>query len=427
MRKPALTAEQLDHLRLALTTGDDVALDADSITLSLLDAGGTPAPIGRAERRGLLERLRAGERLELGAEVVGFLQRETPNRNFVRFRAGILPSFSTSFRGVPFLRNHDGRDIAARGGKVVDTTFEHRDDGTKAIRFRLHLVKDWAVEGFLDGTIDRFSIGWARTGPVLCSLDDKPLWGPGCCSHWPGDVVEGRVCEVLYTGAEGTELSAVNVPAVVGTGIESVRQLKAEFDGTGLLHAILGAHLPEIAPMDLTAIITALGLPAGATVEQAAERSRTVIAELAAARSDAELARARLGQAEQQLVELTARATAAEASNRQQQVDAAIARLYASRKLQVVVGGQNPVEAHLRQLAASDIDLFGARCQEILAGPDVRPGGDPPPPDPTGAGAGGDGGRGSEDLARQWLRKAGLSAADVEKYAKRHLDNLAGR
>jgi hypothetical protein len=426
MRTKNVTPQQIEELRRSLTTAV-VELDGDhggNLSLSVLDAGGTPTPIGRAERLELLGRLRAGEHIELQAEILGFIQRETPNRNYVRFKPGILPSFSTSFRGVPFLRDHASRDYLARGGKVVSTTFQHREDGSKAIAFKLHLVKAWAVEGFLDGTIDRFSIGWARTGPVVCSLDDKPLWGPGCCMHWPGDVVDGKVCEVLYTGAEGTESSAVNGPAVVGTGIESVRGLKAEFDGTAVLNAILGTQAQEPI-MDLTKILAALNLPADATPEQIAAAIAERDSKLAAAASDAELARAQLGEAKTKLAEIETRATTAEGLSKQQKIDGAIASLKSSRKLQIVHGGQSKVEMHLRKLAESDLELFTARCAEIGEGPDVRPTGDKP--DALGKEEGGDGGRGAEDVAKRWLKKAGLSAAEIEKYGKKHLDALAGR
>jgi hypothetical protein len=420
MRSKDLSPQQIVDLRRSLTTAE-LGLDADSIVLHALDAGGVATPVGRAERLEMLQRLRAGEHIELQADITGFIQRETPNRNFVRFKLGILPTFSTSFRGQPFLRDHAARDLAARGGKIIGTTYQNRDDGSKAFAFKLHLVKPWAVEGFLDGTIDRFSIGWSRTGPVVCSLDEKPLWGPGCCMHWPGDVVDGKVCEVLYTGAEGTEISAVNVPAVVGTGIESVRGLKAEFDGTAVLNAILGAQEPT---MDMTKILAALNLPANATAEQIEAAIAERNTKLEAAQSDAELARAQLADAEQAMAEAATRATTAEGASKQQRVDGAITALKVSRKLQVVHKGQSKVEQHLRKLADKDLELFEARCAEIADGPDVRSSGEKLEELKD---QGGDGGRGTADEAKRWLKKAGLSDDDVKRYGQKHLDAISGR
>jgi hypothetical protein len=42
------------------------------------------------------------------------------NRNYVRFRPGVLRHLAASFRGVPFLRDHAQQDRAARGGTVLD-------------------------------------------------------------------------------------------------------------------------------------------------------------------------------------------------------------------------------------------------------------------------------------------------------------------
>ena len=428
MRDKSLSTEQREQLRRAFTTGADVALDSAGVELAVLDAGGAATRLTNADRAGLLQRLRAGEHIELEANITAFIQRDTPNRNFVRIKPGALPMMSTSFRGQPFLRDHASYELDARGGTILDSTFKHNEDGSKAISMRVKAVKPWAVEGLLDGTIDRFSIGFRRTGPVLCSLDEQPLYGRGCCDHWPGDLVDGKVCEALYTAAEGTEVSAVNVPAVVGTGIEAVRGLAGEFDGRAVLAAILGADFPpEIAPMKLPIfLLAALSLGEEATADQATERAKALATDLATARTEEALLRARLSEAQASVTSLTTQlATSAEAG-RKTTIDQGIAKLYGSRKLQVVVDGDNPVEKHLRAIGANDIKLFEARCAEIAAGPDVNPAGklgelnkDVTKEERTG-------GTALTEDAKRWMRKAGLSEKEIEAHGTKHLDRLAG-
>lgn len=185
-----------------------------------------------AGRKELLRRARAGEPVELEFEAITFLQGDEPNRNFLRFKPGILRTLARTFEGAPFLRNHDQGDVLARGGTVIssravregvgDAARDDADGARWVFHQRIRAVKPWAVEGLLDGTIDRFSIGWHPSGPILYRHSGKEIedWP----AHWPGEELDdGTVVEWVFTAAEGTEVSGVNVPAVLETGVEGIR------------------------------------------------------------------------------------------------------------------------------------------------------------------------------------------------------------
>jgi hypothetical protein len=220
-------------------------------TVLFVRAGGQA--LDDATRARFLRDGRAGQlppRVTLDAIV--FRQGDTPNRNHVRFRPGILRDFAASFRGVPFLRDHEQRDAGARAGTVLSSELISEAGGGVAIRQTLEVVKPWGVEAALDGTMDRFSVGWHNTAPAVCSACEAPyvtgIFGayPGC-SHMPGDEVEvsgvKRRAELLVTGAEGVETSSVSVPAVTGTGVEAIR---AELSQARAM--TLGLAAPSIAP-----------------------------------------------------------------------------------------------------------------------------------------------------------------------------------
>lgn len=192
----------------------------------------TGSNLSADERKQLLAEVRGNpattERLTVRAVV--FLQGAEPNRNFVRFQEGALKALAESFKGRPFLRDHKQGYLDARAGTVRKSELVTRD-GKLAIEQELEIVKPWAIEGVLDGTIDRFSIGWHASQLPTCSVCSTSYkrsgifgWMFVACEHSPGDVVEvnGKkvTAEILYgPGCEGIEVSAVSVPAVVGTEI----------------------------------------------------------------------------------------------------------------------------------------------------------------------------------------------------------------
>ncbi len=179
--------------------------------------------LAKTERKALIERVQSGEFVELEIEANTYIQRETPNRNFVRFKDGTLSRFAKTGMNTPFLIDHNKRNVDSRGGTVVKSKLVRGEDGEKSISQTILLTKPWAVVGVLDGTIDRFSIGFMPTGPILYSHNKEEI--DGWPKFWPGDVLEdGTVVEWIFTEAELIETSGVNVPAVVGTQIDGVRE-----------------------------------------------------------------------------------------------------------------------------------------------------------------------------------------------------------
>lgn len=378
-----------------------------------------------------LKRLRDGDIIELELEAVTYIQRPTPNRNFVRFDKKILTAFAKSFTGQPFLADHASYSLASRGGTILASKAEKTEDGAQ-FRQRLQLVKPWAVEGALDGTIDRFSIGWSRTAAVICSIHGGNVFRD--CDCYPGAKAdgknEGKVVEFVFTGADGTEVSGVNVPAVVGTGIESITQLAALDRAT--LAGILGdetiATPPERKNMD-PKILAALNLPSNATADDVAaaiaklNESRTVDAAVAANNA----ARLAAIEVEQKLARSTTRKTL---------VDATVSRLVAAGKIKPL----GDVEVALRSSASRDLaddrdpSLFLAQSKELLdSGARVTPVGTQLPAegaDPVLAHKPGVVLDGKEYLASNpgtagWLKRAGITQEQFEKHGAGARERIA--
>jgi len=190
-------------------------LDGEMVAWGTLMVNGQPLT---EERRGeLLRSFRLGDLAALEFEAVTF-KAEFPNRNFYRFRDEDLVGFAASFEGQPFLRNHGTGDIANRDGTIQTSGL----DG-KNFKQTIKLTTERGMKSFLEGQIDRFSIGWFYTG-VTCSVC-QANWFDSSCNHRPGveykdgkGVSLGR-CELIFEGPSGKETSAVNVPAVPGTHI----------------------------------------------------------------------------------------------------------------------------------------------------------------------------------------------------------------
>lgn len=389
--------------------------------LQLFSAGGAE-PLSKTERAELLDKVRAGESVELEFEAVTFIQRDTPNRNFVRFQPAGLAAFAKSFAGVPFLMNHDSYDVKSRGGTVISSKLETGDDNAPQMRMRIKAVKSWAVEGLLDGTIDRFSISWDRGGaPMLCSLHDEQWWSCSCRLGEKND--KGKTVELVVQTklATGTEVSTVNVPAVVGTFVGSISQLEA-IDDPSLLADILGQDAtrsgcvnPEIIAMDpktRTALIVALGLKADATDEQIADAAQVNATKLAIADKAAQDAAAELKKLED---ESAARALA----QRTAHVEAKITELKAAGKL---LAQNDPDEVELRKFAASSLDVFDFAVKTKLGAVSKTPVGAPLPalkadPQPTG-GTDGKSFLSANPHVAASLKKAGVTVDEFEKHGE---------
>lgn len=185
--------------------------------------------LATADREKILTDLATGADRRVVIETIVFQQQaDSRNRNFVRFKPGILKRFAASFVGLPFLRDHAQCELEARGGTILTSEWVGDKDGGE-LRQEIELAAPWAVDAALRGLMDRFSIGWVNTDAVVCSICDEPYhrsWFGAypSCNHMPGDVTEDEdVVEMIVMGAEGIETSAVNTPAVEGTGVEAIR------------------------------------------------------------------------------------------------------------------------------------------------------------------------------------------------------------
>jgi hypothetical protein len=178
-------------------------------------AAADPAALWAGLDRDALRRQHAaGDLPELEFEAVVF-KAAYPNWNFVRFHDDELASFAASFVGVPFLRNHNMQDIAARDGIVTAAWLEGPE-----LRARIKLTTAEGIRDFLAGRIDRFSISWFKHGPTLCSICGHD-WFDAACPHVPGREYAATTCELIQVAPVGREISAVNVPASSGTHVLS--------------------------------------------------------------------------------------------------------------------------------------------------------------------------------------------------------------
>jgi hypothetical protein len=296
-----------------------------------------------------------------------------------RFRNAGMRALARSFRGKVFIGAHDWGDPKARGGDIVDAYAEEIENDTEiAIFYDIVAKAPWAIEGLANKTIDRFSLGVDPKGEITCTVHDVPVWSTDDCYCWPGQTVEdGLVAEWEFEDGEGLELSAVNVPAVEGTGIveasadadagsyaalaalcgrESVRARNA-LGGGSKGGARVGGFRREPAPitmavsndsprgalMDRALLCQKLGLPATATDEQILAR----IAENATAAAQAGVLQTQLAEVANREQQLAAERDAAH-------VESEITRLRASRAV------SDAVVEKLRATAKSSRSAFDA-------------------------------------------------------------------
>jgi hypothetical protein len=171
-------------------------------------------------RAEMLPKIENGEidHLDFQARVYG----TGKNRNPYVFKDEDLSNFADSFEGQPFLRNHDTYDIDARDGTIIDSALEGQ-----AFKQTIRLTTRRGMTDFIEGKMDRFSIGWFYDD-IMCSIC-KQSWFSAECRHWPGQTykVEGKdvMAMLIFINPKGKETSAVNTPAVEGTGIEQENHL----------------------------------------------------------------------------------------------------------------------------------------------------------------------------------------------------------
>ena len=184
----------------------------DKKTFPVLYSLAYHAKLDLPPRAEILPKIASGELDHLDFDARVF--KTGPNRNHFTFDPDDLASFAASFKGLPFLRNHDINDIASRDGVILASRLE-ADSFLQTIR----LTTRAGMTDFIEGRIDRFSISWFFED-VLCTICHSSWLA---CPHVPGrqyDTDKGRVtCELLFTNPKGKETSAVNANAVADTGL----------------------------------------------------------------------------------------------------------------------------------------------------------------------------------------------------------------
>lgn len=257
--------------------GDDVL----GTTIELRANGGT---LSGAKKREMLERVRGGEHLELEVDAIVYIQRDEPNRNHFRFAPKILKKLARSAVGVPFIMDHKENEVMARGGTVIASQARKNDAGEMEIVQTFKLVKPWAVEGFLDGTIDRFSIGAHVTGELVYRHNGEAVLGDRAWpEHFPGDEIQHKgkkvTVEYVATDAEMVETSAVNVPAVRGTSTDGFRAALSALFGSMELPTNRGMEPQKEKRMKN--LMSRLGLSADASEASALEAFDAIVASVA--------------------------------------------------------------------------------------------------------------------------------------------------
>lgn len=243
-------------------------LDAESLDPTSKNAD------AKAARADMITAIRGGKHAELQVNAITFRQRPTPNRRFLRLAADKLADRAGSWKGLPFLTDHNTYSMSAAKGTILSSKLVEESAKVAALEQVLHVVKPDAVIGFLDGTYRKFSIGWFGLGPVMCSVHGTDVRAPDGCSCWPGDAVmldgKPKIVEYEFSDYEGKEVSAVVVPAVRDTNVSDIR-------------AALAAELSlpttrirkERTPMALMKLAAALALTA--LTESEEDRAVTVV------------------------------------------------------------------------------------------------------------------------------------------------------
>lgn len=324
---------QLDGARILGHRGDDEPLverlsDGSLSILSDVEIFGLGAPHrqlktadgadANAHRLETIQAISDGKRLELTVKrALAYRQvKGKRNRRGLRFATSMLETAAPSWRNTPFLFDHNTSEQISRKGTILSSDLGVDSKGVPAFYMGFSLVTPDSQIALLNGTLDRFSIGWFSTGPVLCTVHGCDVTSAESCYCWPLDAiqVDGKteIAEYEYQSIEGKELSAVNVPAVKGTKIEEFRAaLSAEL------------HLPprQTTPKKLkeramlfTRLAAALGVAAltAETDEPAALLAAEELRRRAiSAETDAGILRAEVARLTGELVTQTALANAA--------------------------------------------------------------------------------------------------------------------
>jgi hypothetical protein len=142
------------------------------------------------------------------------------NRNPYLFQEADLPSFAASFEGQPYLRDHATGELDSRDGTIMDS----RLDGGAFVQ-EIRLTTRRGMTDFIEGKMDRFSIGWFYDD-AICSICNTSFFS-ATCPHRPGMKYQTaggeKTCMLTFIHPQGRETSAVNSPAVENTEVIDAR------------------------------------------------------------------------------------------------------------------------------------------------------------------------------------------------------------
>lgn len=256
---------------------------------------------------------------------------------------------------------------------------DHGGTGWKSFDQQLHIVKPHAVISFLDGTLDRFSVGWIRgDGDVICTAHRSSILTRGACGCWPGDlvVVDGKQvrAEWEFQNAKGTETSGVNSPAVfAGTGVKDIQAALCEELGLSDRDIKPETQQKEI-EMQFTRLMALLGL---SSLASAADEERALGAienmkrERATAEQERDAAKTKLSAMEDRAQKAEKALLSATEIAQKTQVDSILDAAYTGGKLRRGRDGEgNAVasakEPRLRRIAKEDgLEALRAELSEM--------------------------------------------------------------
>lgn len=301
-----------------------------SLSASALELDARPDPDTKAHRAEMITAVRGGKHMELSITALTFRQRKAPNRRYLRLAADKLEERAPTWKGTPFLTDHNTYSMSASKGIITASKLVQESTNIAAFEQVLQVVKPDAVIGFLDGTWRKFSVGWFALGPVMCTAHGCDVRAADSCSCWPGDTVmidgKPQIVQYEFSDYEGKETSTVVIPAVRDTSVEEIRAaLTAE------LHLPSRRTKPKEPAMPFTRLAAALALTALTDADE--DRAVTAVTALreraAAAELDAGQQRAEVTRLTAELAIQTALAQAAGAAA----TDALIADAYKAGKL----------------------------------------------------------------------------------------------
>lgn len=310
--------------------GEITALDCAGNVVSLA----AKDKAGEEMRKDLLQRLNAGEHIELVIDAVTFAQGPSiTNRNNIEFAPAALSGFAKSAKGTPVLQDHR-LSTSSMIGYCEASKVEGGAGGEKMLAEKLRVVHPDGVRAVLDGRMREFSIGWTTPiADIQCTACNAPITE---CMHWPGDKVETKKGEVIarfrYMSADAVERSWVAFPAVrKATETRSWEQLSAARESMRVQRQ---ATITKETNMD--EIAKALGMAAGADEAACAKRIREIKAELDAKSAALEDAGANLKDAQEALAAMESlkdELAARKAKELDQECDSSIAALVAEGRI----------------------------------------------------------------------------------------------